>query len=266
MPKELVLGFDVGGTGLKCGIVNITTGEMETDRLKILTPKPATPAAIAEKLEDFIQFFKWNGLIGCGFPAVVQHGVAKTAANIDPSWIGANIEEVFSKATGLPVVALNDADAAGTAEMAYGVGKNLRGVVLMLTIGTGIGSALFHDGVLVPNSEFGHLIFKGNVAEKYCANSIREQQNMNWKTWGKRLNKFLLHLQRVLTPDAIVLGGGVSKSMSQFQDCLTLDIPVLAAQTQNQAGVIGAAVAAHQIYKNRKYTKNNFQLTQATVG
>lgn len=242
---------------MKCGIVDVSKGEMVTERLKILTPKPATPEAVAEKLLDFVHQFNWSGLIGCGVPSVIREGVARTAANIDPSWIGTNVEETFSNATGLPVIALNDADAAGTAEIMFGAGKSMDGIVLMLTIGTGIGSALFYNGMLVPNSEYGHLYFKGDLAEKYCSNFARESLGMSWAKWGKRLNRYLLHLQRLLSPDAIIIGGGISKDMGQFERFLKLDIPVLPALTQNQAGVIGAAVAAHRIQLARSKARKS---------
>lgn len=248
MNEKQVLGIDVGGTGIKMAIIDVATGELLTERIKMLTPKPATPEAVIDVIKQIIAQLNYEGPIGCGFPSIVQNGVVKTAANIDDSWIGVNIEALLSEATGFPVKAINDADAAGIAEMRFGAGKGKDGSVLLVTIGTGLGSALFVDQKIVPNSELGHLYLKGVVAEKYASNAVRKNEELSWKEWGKRLNEYLVHLERVICPEMILLGGGVSKKFEKFAPHLNTQVTVLPAESQNEAGVIGAAVYAYDCF------------------
>ncbi len=239
-----VLGIDIGGTGVKCAIIDIDSGKMLTERFKEATPQPATPEAVADVIKKQIRLLNWSGPIGCGLPSVIRKGKVATAANIDDAWIGLPANRFFSDALGHPTVVLNDADAAGVAEMKIGKGKNKNGVVLLMTIGTGIGSALFIDGKLVPNTEFGHLRFKGMAAEKYCSNSARKNEGLEYDVWAERLDEFLHHLNRICSPELILLGGGISKKFERYADCFTVPIKVTPAKLENTAGVIGAALAA----------------------
>jgi polyphosphate glucokinase len=186
-------------------------------------------------------------MIGCGFPSVIKNGIAQTAANINKLWVGANIAEIFSEHCGCPVVVRNDADVAGIAEMQFGVGKNINGTVLIITIGSGLGSALFKDGILVPNTELGHIYLKGHtdIAEQYAADSARKRKGLSWKTWGLRFNKYLKHIELILAPDLIILGGGGSKKFEKFENYLTIETEVVPAILLNNAGIIGAAVHAY---------------------
>lgn len=242
--SQHILGVDVGGSGIKGSLVDIQTGALVGDRIRVETPAPANPNMIAEAFAGLIKKIGYKGPIGCGFPAIVQHGVAKSAANIDKSWIGHNIEKEFSEACGNPVKALNDADAAGLAELTFGQGRGVEGVVLLITIGTGLGTAQFVDGTLVPNTEFGHLYLHGRIAEHYCSNRIREEENLSWADWAHRFSEYLRHLERLLTPDLFILGGGVSKEFKDFGHLLKVNTPVKPAKLLNNAGIVGAAVYA----------------------
>lgn len=240
-----VLGVDVGGSGIKGAPVNIETGELMADRFRLPTPVKARPAEVAETIGKITQHFDWKGPVGFGFPAVIQHGVARTAANIDKSWINTNTEVLFSQATACPCFVLNDADAAGIAEMKFGVGRtNSRGTVIMITIGTGLGTAIFVDGKLVPNLELGHLIIRGKDAETRATDAARQEKKMSWGKWSKRLNEYLDYMERLFWPDLIVLGGGVSKVSDNFIPRLKLKTPVVPAQLLNNAGMVGAALYA----------------------
>lgn len=250
MQENHVLGIDIGGSGIKGAVVNIKTGELITERTRIVTPQPAVPQAVADTVAELVQQIGWEGgPIGCGFPAIIKKGVAKSAANIDDAWIGTNAEKLFSKITGCPVAVLNDADAAGYAEMRFGVGMEEEGLVMLITIGTGLGSALFMDGHLVPNTEFGHLKFKGDIAEKYAANSARKLHELSWKEWGNRFNSYLKHLERLFTPDLFILGGGSSKKYEKFANCINTDARVIPAKLLNNAGIVGAAMYAHERFE-----------------
>lgn len=244
MAKE-ILGIDVGGSGIKGAIVNVETGELVTERHRIETPQPATPRAIAETIKKIADHFNYNGKIGCGFPAVIKNGVIKTASNIDKSNIDVDADKLFSEITGRETSVVNDADAAGMAEIAFGDGKDVKGVVLVITIGTGIGSALFTDGKLVPNTEFGHIYMEnGKVAEKYTSDAVRKKEDLSWKKWGKRFNKYLTYMDFLLNPKLIILGGGASKKMEKFNEQIKISTPVKPAKLLNEAGIIGAAVNA----------------------
>ena len=239
-----ILGVDIGGSGIKGAIVDVTTGELKSDRIRIPTPQPATPDAVAQTLKQLVDQIGYKGPIGCGFPARVIKGEVLTAANIDKSWINVKVEKIFSKAVGMDVFVANDADVAGLAELSFGAVKGHKGTVLFLTLGTGIGSALFHNGHMFPNTEFGHLKFKGDSAEKYCADSAREREELKFKEWGERLNKYLEYISFLISPEIIVLGGGVSKKFEKFEEQLKVNVKVVPAKTLSLAGIIGAAMYA----------------------
>lgn len=245
--EKPILGIDIGGSGIKGAIVDIKTGEFQTDRLKIDTPKPATPEAIADTVKEMVTRLDYSGHIGCGFPAIMKDGVACSATNIDKSWIGTNAEKLFSHKTGCKVFVANDADVAGLAEHKLGFAADTKGTAILLTLGTGIGSALIYNGELVPNTEFGHLIFKnGEIAEIYAANSARERENLTWEQYGKRLDEFLHHLDFLFSPDLFILGGGISKSFDEYMPYFTLKTKVVPSKFQNKSGIIGAAIYAHK--------------------
>ena len=240
-----ILGIDVGGTGIKAAIIETANGELATERIRIETPHPATPAAIGNALQSLVRQMQWSGPIGIGFPAAIQRGIARTAANIDKSFIGLPIVKFFSEQTGCPVHVANDADVAGMAEMRFGAGRDMRGVVLIITIGTGLGTALFIDGRLLPNTELGHIFLDNGVeAERYAAESVRVMKKLKWKEWGKRFDHYLAAMEGLFWPDLIVLGGGVSKKLEKFAPMITIRTPVVAAGFLNQAGIVGAALYA----------------------
>jgi len=238
-----VLGIDVGGTGIKGAPVDTRTGRLLADRYRILTPQPATPDAVAGVVGELAKFFEWTGPSGATFPAVIKHGVAQTAANVDPGWIGTNAEELFAQAIGGDVTVVNDADAAGIAEMRFGAGRDRSGVVIMVTLGTGIGSAVFLDGVLLPNTELGHLQLDGKDAEEIAAESVREGEELSWKKWSKRLDAYLQLVEGLFSPDLFIIGGGVSKKSGKFIPRLEVHTEVVPAELLNEAGIVGAALA-----------------------
>lgn len=240
-----VLGIDIGGSGIKGNLVDIDLGEPVDERIKFSTPQPSTPEAVAEVVAEVVAHFGVEGPLGCTFPAVVRDGVTLSAANVDHSWVGADAAAVFSKATGMEVTVVNDADAAGVAEMRFGAGRFRDGVVICLTLGTGIGSAVFTHGVLVPNTELGHLSFAGHDSvERWAAASVRDSEGLSWKEWGKRLNEFLNHLNVVFSPELVILGGGVSRKFHKYERYLEVPYEVVPAQLRNEAGIVGAALAA----------------------
>lgn len=240
-----VLGIDIGGTGIKGAPVDTVTGQLLTERFRIETPQPATPKAVIETVAKIATQFNWTGRMGCGFPAVIKNGVAMTAANIDQDWIGKNTIALIHQAIEVEhVVVGNDADVAGLAEMRFGAGKGQDGVVLMVTLGTGIGSGLYFKGQLIPNTEFGHIELRGKNAEQYAAESAREREDLNWKEWAERVDKYLDRMVRLLWPDLIIIGGGVSKKADKFLPHLTSKVPILPATLKNDAGIIGAALLA----------------------
>lgn len=242
-----VLGIDFGGSGIKGALVDENSGEMTTERFRLDTPEGAKPEDVAQVVREIAEHFEWKGRIGVGLPGVVLHGVVHTAANIDPSWIGTNSEQLFSKVTGCPSYVVNDADAAGVAEMKYGVGKHTpKGVVMFLTLGTGIGSALFIDGRLVPNTELGHLEIRGKDAERRASDATRKRKGLGWEDWAVRLQEYLQRLDALFWPDLFILGGGVSKESSNYLPYIKVRAPVIPAELLNQAGIIGAAIYAAQ--------------------
>ncbi|GAA3259080.1 polyphosphate--glucose phosphotransferase [Nonomuraea helvata] len=233
-----VLGIDIGGSGIKGAPVDIEAGELVEERLRIPTPQPSKPDEVAEAVETIIKHFGWNGPVGVTFPGVVKDGVVLTAANVDHSWIGVDAAKLFGGAT-----VLNDADAAGVAEMTFGRGRGKQGTVLMLTFGTGIGSALFTDGTLVRNTELGHLELHGKDAEHRASARAREEHDLSWEKWAERVEEYLRHVEMLLSPSLIVIGGGASKKADKFLPHVHIDTPVVPAALQNEAGIIGAALA-----------------------
>ena len=241
----LILGVDIGGSGIKGAIVDTETGELKTERHRIETPQPATPEAVAAVLAKLVKHFDWNGLVGCGFPAAIQHGVVRTASNISKEFIGTNIDTLFSESTNCACFNVNDADAAGMAEMHFGEGAGQNGVVLLITIGTGLGTALFTDGHLMPNTELGHIYLEnGKLAEHYASDATRKTEDLGWKSWGTRFNSYLTMMDNLFWPDLIILGGGASKKFDKFNTQIKLDTPVKPAAFLNQAGIVGAALYA----------------------
>jgi polyphosphate glucokinase len=239
-----ILGLDIGGSGIKGAPVDIDNGALKAPRYRIPTPQPSKPASVARVVAEIAEHFSWKGPIGCGFPAPMRGGVALTAANIHKKWIGMNVASLFAESTGCPVCLINDADAAGLAEMKFGMGKNRQGVVIIITIGTGLGTALFSDGHLFPNAEFGHLEINGVDAEVRASDAARKRGKLSWKKWGKRFDRYLCVLERLLNPDLFILGGGTSKRFSKFSEFLTVKADVQPAMLLNEAGIVGAALAA----------------------
>ena len=238
-----VLGIDIGGSGIKGAPVDVENGVLLAERYRIPTPDAASPEPVAETVAQIARYFDWKGPIGCGFPAVVQQGITRTAANVAGEWINTNAAALFSEATGCPVKVFNDADVAGLAEMAFGVGKGRMGVVLVVTIGTGLGTSLFTDGVLLPNTELGHIEIDGKDAELFASDAARKREDMSWKRWGKYFDVYLNKLHGLLWPDLIILGGGASKKYEKFGEFLNVPTEIVTAETLNEAGIIGAALA-----------------------
>jgi polyphosphate glucokinase len=239
-----ILGIDIGGTGIKGAPVETEQGVLLAERFRLPTPEGAKPGAVAEVVKQLAVNFNWQGAIGCGFPAVIRDGVAESAANISQKWIGTNAAQLFSDATLCPVYVVNDADAAGLAEVTFGVGKGVHGVVLMITIGTGLGSALFIDGKLVPNTELGHIEVECEDAETIASDVGRKEQDLSWKKWAKRMDKYLITLENLFSPNLFILGGGAVKKQDQFLPYLTVHTKIVVAEFGNDAGIVGAALAA----------------------
>jgi polyphosphate glucokinase len=240
-----ILGIDIGGSGIKGAPVDVTTGTFIRERFKLSTPQPSLPDAVAAAVRTVAAEFSWSGRAGITFPGVVTNGVIRTAANLDPAWIGVDARALFAEATGLDCHVLNDADAAGRAEMRFGAGVDEKGTVVMLTFGTGIGSALFTDGVLVPNTEFGHIEIRGKDAEKRASDRARELHDLDWAHWAGRVDEYLKHLEALLWPDLIIVGGGVSRKADKFLPLLDgLHARIVTAAMHNDAGIVGAALAA----------------------
>ena len=246
MTSDLITGVDIGGTGIKAAPVHIATGELATDRIRMPTPSPATPQAVAQVVGDVLKQIDMDGPVGLAIPAVVRGGVVETASHIDRTWIGVNAVDFFTRVTGTPVAVMNDADAAAIAEVRFGAGRGHTGVVAVITLGTGIGSALFVDGTLVPNSELGHLPLHGGEAEKWAAESVREREDLSWSEYAYRLQAYLELVQTVLWPELIIIGGGISNVADKFLPKIDLRTPMVPAQLRNHAGIIGAARYAPQ--------------------
>jgi len=239
-----VLGIDIGGTGIKAAPVDVTTGKLLADRQKIETPRPALPYPVADVVKQLITAFSWSGPVGITFPGVVTDGVTRTAANLDPAWIGLDAAALFGRAAGNQVRVLNDADAAGMAEMRFGAGAGQKGTVLMLTFGTGIGSALFTESILVPNTEFGHIEIRGQDAEKRASERAKDLGDLSWGKWAGRVDEYLQHIEALLSPHLIIVGGGVSKQSEKWVPRLTgIRARIVPAAMLNDAGIVGAAMA-----------------------
>jgi polyphosphate glucokinase len=244
-----ILGVDIGGSGIKGAPIDVKKGVLTSDRWRIPTPEPSTPDAVAEVVADIVQHFDWKGPVGCTFPAVIKKGVVYSAANVDDSWIGVDGRKLLRKKTGCRVALVNDADAAGRAEMVFGAGRGRKGVVFVLTLGTGIGSAIFVDGKSMPNTELGHVYLrcsKGRSveAEDYASDRIRKEKKLAWKEWAARVNDYLGLLEALFSPDLFIVGGGVSKKHEKFLPLLKTQAEVVPAQLLNEAGMVGAALAA----------------------
>jgi polyphosphate glucokinase len=241
-----ILGIDIGGSGIKGALVDTETGEFTTERKRIRTPQPATPKAVIKTVKKIVDHFEYDGPIGVGIPSVVIDGVVKSAANIDDGWIGYPGQKALAEATGCPITLLNDADVAAIAERKFGAGHNHPGVVMVFTLGTGIGSAMFVNGRLVPNLELGHVFMRNQKedAEEYATDRIRQNENLDWETWGKRLNEYFQYIETLFSPQLIIIGGGVSKKHKKFLKYIETTAEVVPAELLNQAGIVGAALAA----------------------
>ena len=249
MSHHAALGIDVGGSGIKGAPVDLETGQLMADRLRIETPQPATPQAVAEVVGEIAQHFAkhlGDGPVGVTVPGVVTLGVVRSAANIDTTWIGTDADTLIGEQVGRSVHVVNDADAAGVAEARFGAARDQRGLVLVTTLGTGIGTALLLDGKLVPNSELGHLEIDGHDAESRAASSARENEDLSWEEWAARLQRYYGVVEDLLWPSLIVVGGGVSKKADKFLPRLDLHTEIVPAQLLNEAGIVGAALAHAQ--------------------
>ncbi|CAZ96879.1 ROK family protein [Zobellia galactanivorans] len=247
-----VLGIDVGGSGIKGALVNIETGKLVSERHRIPTPVGRKPEDMANVIAQIVAHFDYKGKVGCGFPTVIKKGICKSPGNLHKSWLNVNVEKLFEEKTGLDFTVVNDADIAGYACMNYGIGKGMQGLVIMITIGTGLGSGAFLDGRLIPNFELGQIPYKKyKKIELWAAGSAKDREGLSYKKWGKRFNKFLKYVELLVAPDTILIGGGASKDFDQFKECITIETPVIPAELQNHAGIIGAAAAAfHTVPKH----------------
>lgn len=242
----VIYGVDVGGSGVKGALVDLDAGKLLTKRTRIPTPQPSTPSAVFDVIATLVAKAEWEGPLGVAIPAVVVDGVARSAANIDDAWIGTDVAAALTHLCRRETVVLNDADAAGLAEMRYGVGRGEGGVVILLTFGTGVGSAVFTDGVLVPNTEFGHLEFRGGAAELATAARLVENDQVSLKKWARRVDEYLDMLYRVFTPRLVIVGGGISKRFEEFEEWIDVECGLVPALLRNRAGIVGAATAAHE--------------------
>jgi polyphosphate glucokinase len=244
-PQRRGFGIDVGGSGVKGGVVDLDTGQLIGDRFKLPTPQPATPDALAKTIAAVVKEFGWTDTLGVTYPGVVTEGIVRTAANVDKGWIGVNARDVISSALGgQPVTVLNDADAAGLAEEKFGAGKHNSGVIVLLTFGTGIGSAVIHNGVLLPNTEFGHIEVGGKEAEHRAASSVKETKGWSYERWTQEVTQVLVAVENAIWPDLFIAGGGISRKADKWVPLLKNRTPVVAAALQNTAGIVGAAMAA----------------------
>jgi len=246
-----LLGIDIGGSGIKGAIINTETGGLISERHRIPTPESATPESISKVVKELIEHFNWKAAVGCSFPSIVRDGKCYSASNISKAWIGTQIDELFSKQCGgIPFYVANDADLAGFAEITLGAGKEKKGTVVMITIGTGIGSGVYFNGELIPNVELGQLFYiDGKPIEHFAADSARKREDLKLSKWAKRLDFFLNHAKLILSPDCFILGGGISKKFEKFKEELMVDVPIEVAHFKNNAGIIGAAMLAHQRIK-----------------
>ncbi len=251
MKFKQVLGIDFGGSGIKGAPIKTKSGKLLEPRYRIPTPNPANPDKVVPVIREIVDHFKWEGAVGIGFPSVVLNGTIKTAANISKEWIGVDAEKLISEAVKLPVCVVNDADAAGLAEMKFGAGRKVKGTVMLVTIGTGLGTVLFTNGKLVANTELGHMYLPNQQeAEAFASDAIRQDLDLSWEEWAKRFNEYLLELERLFWPEKIILGGGASKKSKEFVQYFTVNTEIVMATQKNEAGLIGAALAA-KLYQKR---------------
>ncbi|MCC0577378.1 polyphosphate--glucose phosphotransferase [Streptomyces californicus] len=240
-----IFGVDIGGSGIKGAPVDLDRGDLAQERHKVLTPQPATPKGVADCVAEVVGHFDWSGPVGVTFPGVVTDGVTRTAANVDKGWIDTDARALLGERIGQPVTILNDADAAGVAEMTFGAGKGRTGTVILLTFGTGIGSAVFTGGELVPNTELGHLELHGHEAEKHASTKAKDDGDLSWQHWAHRVQKYLLHVEMLFSPELFIIGGGVSRKAEKFLPLIEkVRAEIVPAQLQNNAGIVGAAMAA----------------------
>ncbi len=251
-----LLGIDIGGTGVKGAVVDAKKGVFATDRLRIPTPSPATPESVGAVVGQIVKHFDWEGPVGCTFPGVVMHGTVHTAANLDKSWIDVNAAKHFGKITGQTVTVMNDADAAGVGEQKFGAARKVDGLVVLITLGTGIGSAVLHNGDLVPNSELGHLELNGGDAEKYASELVREREGLSWEEWAKRLGEYFRMVEDLLWPDLFVVGGGISKEPDPWLPLIECRTKIVPARLRNKAGIIGAALQAEHEHAGKHAAKH----------
>lgn len=240
-----ILGIDIGGSGIKAAIIHTENGELVSERYRIDTPNPATPETVSEAITQVVDYFNWQGPVGCTFPTIIKKGQCMHPGNLGKVWVGVHVDQLFQNTSGVPFYVSNDADLAGVAEMSLGAGKGKMGKVFVITIGTGIGSGMFFDGKLIPNLELGRIYHtNGKIVERHVADSARKREDLSIKKWAKRFDKFLHHLVTIHSPGLIILGGGISKKYDQFQKYLTIDVPIEVAHFRNNAGIIGAAMFA----------------------
>ncbi|WP_397447034.1 polyphosphate--glucose phosphotransferase [Polaribacter sp. R77954] len=246
-----ILGFDIGGSGIKAAIVDTKIGELISERHRIATPKPATPEAVTKVVQEMVAHFNWKKAVGCSFPTTIVDGQCIHSGNLSEKWLNVKVDKLFKKATKLPFYVSNDADLAGLSEVSLGAGKNEKGVTIVITIGTGIGSGLFYDGKLIPNLELGKMLHSdGKIIEYYTADSVRKKQDLSLKEWALRFDELLNYVRIVFSPSLIILGGGISKKYDDFKQYLTTDVNVKVAEFRNNAGIIGAAMYAHKRIKD----------------
>ena len=240
-----VLGIDIGGSGIKGNLVDTDTGALLEERFKILTPKPSTPSAVVQVIKEIIAHFNWEGKpLGFGFPAIIKEGKCLSASNIDQSWLNFEIQKYFEDELQAPLIVINDADAAGIAEYQFGNAEDIKGTVIMLTLGTGIGSALFYNGHLVPNTEFGHLLYKDSIFEHYASSGAKKKKDLSYKEWAAELAVFIKHINKLFSPERIILGGGISRKFDSYSMHLhNLPVQTIPAMLQNSAGIMGASIA-----------------------
>lgn len=239
-----ILGIDIGGSGIKGAPVDTETGQMLASRLRLPTPESAKPEPMIDIVNEIVEYFDWKGPIGCGFPGIVRNGMTLSAANVSKKWIGYHAAEAIAELTGCPTCVANDADAAGLAEVMFGSGKGHRGVILVVTIGTGLGTSLFTNGHLLPNAELGHIEIDGEDAESRASDAARKKEKLSWKKWGQRFNKYLNTLYLLLSPDLIILGGGTSSKFDKFSRYIDVPTEIVLASMLNEAGIVGSALVA----------------------
>lgn len=244
-----ILGIDIGGSSLKGAIVDVRSGELKTLTHRIPTPADRKPEGIANAVKEMIAHFDYKGAVGCGFPTIVKNGFCKHEGNLSKDWVDTNVDALFEDTTGLKFTVINDADAAGLAEVQFGAGRNLDGFILMITVGTGLGSGAYLRGELIPNFELGQIPYKQfEKIEEWAASSIKTEEGLSYKEWGNRFNVFLQYIEKILNPDTIIIGGGISNDWKKFEKHLHTQVKLIPAELRNDSGILGAAIAAHHKY------------------